>query len=260
MNNSARFADRFSLTGRRVFISGASSGIGLHLARLCAEAGANVALAARRQDQLDEAVRELRFQGATAVGIRLDITDSTTIGPALDKSERELGGPIDVLVNNAAVLKLARFTDQAEADIVATLDTNLKGPMLLAQESARRMIEGKRGGSIINIGSAGALRAGAWTGAYAAAKAGLVHLTRVMALELAPRGIRVNSLCPGNIDTDMIASLKASHEAIAKRTPLGRLGQPGDLDGAFLLLASDAGRYMTGSNLVVDGGLTLSWM
>lgn len=260
MNASTHFGDRFSLAGKRVFISGASSGIGLHLARLSAEAGAQVALAARRQDRLEEAVREIGSRGGTAAAVLFDVTDSASITPALDAAERSLGGPVDILVNNAAVFKLARFTDQAEPDIGHTLDTNLKGPMLLAQEAARRMMKDKRGGAIINIGSAGALRAGAWTGAYAAAKAGLVHLTRVMALELAPRGIRVNSLCPGNTDTDMIAALKDNHEAIARRTPLGRLGQPGDLDGAFLLLASDAGRYMTGANIVVDGGVTLSWM
>ncbi len=260
MNHATHFADRFSLAGKCVFISGASSGIGLHLASLCAEAGAHVALAARRRDRLNTAVSALCERGATAVAVEMDVTKSYTIAPALDEAESLLGRPMDVLVNNAAVLKLARFTDQAEADIDATLATNLKGPMLLAQEAARRMLRAKCGGAIVNIGSAGALRAGAWTGAYAAAKAGLLHLTRVMALELAPKGIRVNSLCPGNTDTDMLADLREQYDAMAKRTPLGRLGQPGDLDGAFLLMASDAGRYMTGANLVVDGGLTLSWM
>jgi NAD(P)-dependent dehydrogenase (short-subunit alcohol dehydrogenase family) len=258
--SKAHFGDRFSLAGKRVFVSGASGGIGLNLARLAVEAGAAVALAARRHEKLEEAAASLRREGAQAAAIKLDLTDCASIAPALDEAERSLGGPMDVLVNNAAVLQLARFTDQTVADIDLTLSTNLKGAMLLAQDAARRMVRGNRPGAIINIGSAGALRAGAWTGAYAAAKAGLLHLTQVMALELAPRGIRVNSLCPGNTDTDMIAAIKDSHDAIVRRTPLGRLGQPGDLDGAFLLLASDAGRFMTGANIVVDGGVTLSWM
>ncbi len=260
MNGSAHFSERFSLAGKRVFISGASSGIGLHLAGLCAEAGAQVALAARRKDRLETAVSALKQRGAHALAVDLNLLAPASIAPALDAAEREFGAPMDVLVNNAGVIQLARFTDQTEADIDRVLDTNLRGAMLLAQQAARRMIAATCGGSIINIGSAGAIRPGAWTGAYAAAKAGLLHLTQVMAVELAGKGIRVNSLCPGNTDTDMIAGLEDNAGAIIKRTPLGRFGRPDDLDGAFLLLASDAGRYMTGSNITVDGGLTLAWV
>ena len=260
MNGLAHFGERFSLAGRRVFISGASSGIGLHLAGLCAEAGAQLALASRRKDLLDKAVAALKQRGARALAIELDLLSSASIADAIDAAEAGFGAPIDVLVNNAGVIQLARFTDQTEADIDRVLDTNLRGAMLLAQHAARRMIAAKCAGNIINIGSAGALRAGSWTGAYAAAKAGLLHLTQVMAVELASKGLRVNSLCPGNTDTDMIAGLRDNADAIIKRTPLGRFGQPDDLDGAFLLLASDAGRYMTGTNITVDGGLTLAWV
>lgn len=260
MSSPLHFGERFSLAGKKVFISGASGGIGGHLAHLCAEAGAQVALAARRLDRLQATVAEIEDRGGRATAVALDLTVPSTIASALDAAEQAFDAPVDVLVNNAGVLQLGRFIDQEEADIDRTLNTNLKGAMLLAQEVSRRLIGARRSGSIVNIGSAGALRAGAWTGAYAAAKAGLMHLTRVMALELASKGIRANSLCPGNTDTDMIAALRSNHAAMAGRTPLGRLGQPSDLDGAFLLLASDAGRYITGIDLVVDGGLTLSWM
>jgi NAD(P)-dependent dehydrogenase (short-subunit alcohol dehydrogenase family) len=129
----------------------------------------------------------------------------------------------------------------------------------VAQEGARRMAEMKRG-SIINVASTSALRAGGFMASYAASKAGLVHGTRVMALELAGKGIRVNALCPGNIETDMQAALSQFDEAMIRRTPMRRFGKAEDLDGALLLLASDAGRYMTGAVITVDGGQTLSWM
>lgn len=253
-------APLFDLRGRRVLVSGASGGIGGHLAALCARRGAAVALASRRVDALEPGAAALRDQGWRAVAVPLDVTSRPSIVSALDEAQNALGGPVDVLVNNAAVLELSRFLDLDEASLDRTLDTNLKGATLLAQEAARRMVAARCPGSIVNVGSVGGLRPGPWTAAYAASKAGLMHLTQVMAVELARKGIRVNALCPGNVDTAMIASMRSQHEAWAARTPLGRLGRPDDLDGAFLLLASEAGRYMTGSVITVDGGLALSWV
>lgn len=251
----------FSLEGRTALVTGASSGIGLHLAGVLAKAGAAVALGARRKERVDAAARDLAAQGHRAAGVKLDVTRTESIPAAFDEAQRLLGAPVDVLINNAGVLYLKRFLDQQPDEIGRVLDTNLKGSFLVAQEAARRMVAIGRG-AIVNIASTAGLRAGATLSSYSASKAGLIHLTQVMALELAHKGIRVNALCPGNIETEMQQPFVEAgfDESMRKRTPQRRFGKPEDLDGPTLLLASDAGRYMTGSVLVVDGGQVLSWM
>ncbi len=251
----------FSLEGRRAFVSGASSGIGLHLAGVLARAGASVVLAARRTDKVEAAVQALGAQGHRAASAYLDVTEPHSIAPAFDAAEKLLDGPIDLLLNNAGVLYLKRFLDQPEAEVDRVFDTNLKGAFLVAQEAARRMVRIGRG-AIVNVASTAALRAGGMLSSYCASKAGLVHLTKVMALELANRGIRVNVLCPGNIETDMQETFAEAgfRDQLLKRTPQRRFGKLDDLDGPTLLLASDAGRYMTGAVVTVDGGQLLSWM
>ncbi len=249
----------FSLEGRTALITGASSGIGLHIAGVYARAGARVVLAARRLDRIEAAVDELRRAGHQASGVFLDVTQTDTIGTAFDAVEKDLGAPPDILFNNSGILYSKGFLEQEESEISRVFDTNLKGAMLVAQQAARRM-SAADGGVIINIASTAGLRAGGSLSSYCASKAALIHLGNVMALELASKGIRVNTICPGNIETDMQASLKDFEKALIKRTPLRRFGKPEDLDGVALLLASDAGRYMTGTAIAVDGGQTLTWM
>lgn len=252
-------ASLFDLQGRAAFISGASSGIGLHTARMLAEAGAAVALAARRTDRLEAVAADLRAAGHRACAVTLDVTDATAIAPAWQAAETALDQPIGILVNNAGVIHVERFVEQSPEAVSRVFDTNLKGGYLMAQEAARRMVA--RGqGSIINIASSSGLRAGGQMSSYGASKAGLIHLTQIMALELASKGIRVNAIAPGNIETDMHAEFAGMEEGILKRIPMRRFGKPSDLDGAMLLLASDAGRYMTGAIVPVDGGQVLSWM
>ena len=249
----------FGLEGRTVLITGASSGIGLHAARLYSAAGAAVALAARRIERIEQAAAELRALGRRAVAIPLDVTQPDAVVPAFDAAQELLGTAPDVLLNNAGILIAERFVNQKEADVERVFATNLQGAFRVAQEAARRMMLLNRG-AIINVGSTSALRNGAFMASYAASKAGLLHLGGVMALELASKGIRVNTLCPGNIETDMQAPLAAYEETMKKRTPLRRFGIVSELDGALLLLASDAGSYMTGAVVTVDGGQALSWM
>jgi len=251
----------FSVKGRTVLVSGASRGIGLHVAQSFSAAGAAVVLASRHIDRVELAANELIAGGRRAAAVHLDVTKSETIGPAFDSAEQQLGAPIDVLIDNAGVLHAEVFTAQREVDIDRVFDTNLKGAFMVAQEAARRMRVIKRG-TIAIVASTAGLRAGAFMASYGASKAGLIHLSRVMALELAGKNIRVNVLCPGNIETDMQTALtdKGFHDAMLSRTPMRRFGKPDDLDGVFLLLAADAGRYMTGSVVTVDGGQTLSWM
>ncbi len=254
--------DIFDLSGRTALVTGASSGIGLHLAGVLARAGASVALAARRTDRVVAAADELVSAGHRACGITLDVTASESIGPAFDAVERELGAPVDLLVNNSGVLYLKRFTDQDEAEVSRILDTNLKGAFLVAQTAAKRMLAAGRGGTILNVASTAGLRAAALLSSYAASKAALVHLTQIMALELAHKGIRVNAICPGNMETDMHQTFAGAglDEGLVKRIPQRRFGKPDDLDGATLLLTSDAGRYITGAIIPIDGGQVLSWM
>jgi NAD(P)-dependent dehydrogenase (short-subunit alcohol dehydrogenase family) len=251
----------FSLQGRVALISGASSGIGLHIAGVFAQAGAVVALAARRREKIESAAQALTAQGHAASAVYLDVTDPESIGPAFDAAEKALGAPVDILFNNAGVLHFGSFVNQDPAEMARIFDTNLKGSFLVAREAARRMARRERG-VIINVASTAGLRAGANVSAYGASKAGLIHLSAVMALELAHKGIRVNTLCPGNIDTDMHESFRGLglEDGLIRRIPQGRIGRVEDLDGAALLLAADAGRYITGAVIAVDGGQSLSWM
>lgn len=249
----------FSLSGKVALVTGASSGIGLHIAGVYAQAGAHVVLAARRRDRIDAAVATLREQGHQASGVYLDVTDGPSIAAAFQQIESELGAGVDILYNNSGIIYQKPFLEQDEAEIARVFDTNLKGAMRVAQEAARRMAS-RKNGVIINVASTAGLRAGGMLSSYAASKAALIHLTEIMALELASKGIRVNAICPGNIVTDMQGSLKDFEQALLKRTPMRRFGTPEDLDGASLLLASDAGRYMTGVAIPVDGGQLLSWM
>ncbi|HJV87758.1 MAG TPA: SDR family NAD(P)-dependent oxidoreductase [Noviherbaspirillum sp.] len=249
----------FSLKGKTALITGASSGIGLHVAGLYAQAGARVVLAARRVERIAEAVEKLRADGHAAHGVYLDVTKTASIAAAFDEAEKHSGTPIDILYNNSGIIYTKAFLEQEESEIARIFDTNLKGAMLVAQEGARRMVK-TGGGAIINIASTAGMRAGGHLSSYCASKAGLIHLTHVMALELATKGIRVNAICPGNIETDMQAALKGFEEALVKRTPMRRFGKPEDLDGVSLLLASDASRYITGASIPVDGGQVLTWM
>jgi NAD(P)-dependent dehydrogenase (short-subunit alcohol dehydrogenase family) len=256
---SLDFDKLFGLKGRIALITGASSGIGLHIAGLYAQAGAAVVLTARRTDLIEASAAQLREAGHLAVAVSLDVTCEETIAPAFDAVEKAMGRAPDIVVNNAGIGMVKRFLDQSAAEVGSVLDTNLKGAYLVGQEAARRM-SGLGGGTILNIASISGLRTAGWMSSYAASKAGLIQLSGVMALELAARNIRVNTLCPGNIDTGMQADLKEFAATLIKRTPLRRHGLPQDLDGALLLLVSDAGRYMTGAVVTVDGGNTLSWM
>lgn len=254
-------AQMFDLCGKTAFVAGASSGIGLHTARLLAEAGASVVLAARRIDRLKESVSSLRADGHHACAVSLDVTEKASIAPAWEEAEFQTGEPIDILFNNAGIIYIERFTEQNHDEVARIFDTNLKGAFLVAQEAARHMAV-RNCGSIINVASSSGLRAGGHMSSYGASKAGLIHLTHIMALELAGKGVRVNALAPGNILTEMQAHF-TSHgfdESIRKRIPMRRFGNPADLDGATLLLASDASKYITGAVLPVDGGQILSWM
>jgi NAD(P)-dependent dehydrogenase (short-subunit alcohol dehydrogenase family) len=251
--------DSFDLSGVVALVTGASSGIGLHVAGVLARAGAGVALAARRMEKVDAAAADLCRQGHRAIGVALDVSRPETHEPAFASVAAGLGGMPQVLVNNAGIIVSKPFLEQTEEEVAGVFATNLVGAFLVAQRAARAMVEAGRG-SIINVASTAGLRPGGTLSSYGASKAGLIHLTRVMALELAGRGVRVNALCPGNIETDMhqVFVDRGYATSLVKRIPQRRFGNVDDLTGAVLLLASDAGRYMTGSIITVDGGQLVS--
>lgn len=249
----------FDLTDKVALVTGASSGLGRHFALTLARAGAKVALAARRVERLESLAKEIAALDARALPVPLDVTDARSVERAVEETETELG-PLAVLVNNAGIAVTAAFLEQGEAQWRDVLATNLDGAWRVAHAAAARMAAHGTGGAIVNIASVLGLRPASHVSAYAAAKAALISLTQTMAIELARYGIRVNAIAPGYIETEINREFlrgKAG-EAIAKRIPFRRFGMPDDLDGVLLLLASDAGRYMTGSVVVVDGGHSLS--
>ncbi len=245
----------FDLSGEVALVTGASSGIGRHLAELLAAAGAKVALAARRQDRLEELGHEIGAAGGRALPIACDVTKRASIANAIAAAEDGLGS-LSILVNNAGVVVSKPLFEHSEEDWDFVLDTNLKGAWLMAREFARHLIDRKRPGRIINISSVLAARTIGRVPAYCAAKAGLNHLTHVLAMELARYRILVNAIAPGYVETDFNRAFFQSDagKALIGRIPLKCLGQPPDLDGAMLLLASPAGAYITGAIIAVDGG------
>ncbi|CAN5360710.1 SDR family oxidoreductase [soil metagenome] len=245
----------FDLSGKRALITGASSGLGAHFARVLIAAGAEVVLAARRLDALEELARQLRAVGGLASVVTLDVSDPGSVGDAL-----QCAGSIDILVNNAGVARSAPLLDEAVTDIDAVLNTNLRGSLLVAIATARHMREHGVKGTIINIASILGLRQGGQVSSYAISKAGVIQATKQLALELARHGIRVNALAPGYIATDLNAEFfeTAAGQALIQRIPQRRLGALSDLDGPLLLLASEASRFMTGSVVTVDGGHMVS--
>jgi NAD(P)-dependent dehydrogenase (short-subunit alcohol dehydrogenase family) len=248
----------FDLSGRAAIVTGAGSGLGRHFALTLARAGARVAAMGRRMEPLTALAREIEGFDGRCVPFALDVQDQASVRRAIAAAETELGA-IAILVNNAGISVHKPLLDQTEEDWDRVVDTNLKGAWLVAQEVARHMVRLGHGGSIVNIASVLGLKATGAVPGYVASKAGLVHLTRAMAQELARHKIRVNALCPGYFATDMTKEFLASPEGekLIKTIPQRRTGSPNELDGPLLLLASDAGAYMSGSVLVVDGGLSV---
>jgi NAD(P)-dependent dehydrogenase (short-subunit alcohol dehydrogenase family) len=245
----------FDITGQVALVTGASSGIGRRFAEVLAAAGAKVALAARREDRLAELAREIAERGGVCLPIACDVTKRDSILAAIAAAEGRLG-PLSILVNNAGVVVSKPLFEHTEEDWDYVVDTNLKGAWLMAREFAHHLAQNKRPGRIINISSILASRTIGRVPAYCAAKAGLTHLTHVLAMELARYGILVNALAPGYVETDFNRAFFQTEagKALIGRVPLKRIAQASDLDGALLFLASPASAYVTGAVLAVDGG------
>lgn len=248
----------FDVSKEVILVTGASQGLGRQFARVLSAHGAAVLLAARQTGKLKSLAEEITAKGGRAAAVQMDVADTGSLAKALDAAEAAFG-PVTVLINNAGIAIEKLATDQTEADWDAVIGANLKGAYFLATELARRMIARKQGGNIVNIASVlgtGVLKA---VSPYAISKAGMIQGTRAMALELAGNGIRVNALAPGYIDTEMNHDFWATPagEKLTRRIPQRRVGAESDLDGAILLLASNASRYMTGSVVTVDGGFLL---
>jgi 3-oxoacyl-[acyl-carrier protein] reductase len=248
-------ADMFNLKGRVALVTGASSGLGVQFARALADNGAAVALVARRVERLKALKDKIENKGGQAVAIEADVTDRAAMTRAYDAAEKTFG-TVTILVNNAGIAHGGRATDMTAEEWRKVLATNLDAVFFWAQEAARRMLAAKKQGAIVNIASVLGLAVAKGAVAYAAAKAGVVQLTKALAVELAFKGVRVNAIAPGWFVTEMNDDYLMSEAgtAIKREIPMGRFGQEGELNGALLLLASDAGSYITGVTIVVDGG------
>lgn len=247
---------RFDLTGKTALITGASSGLGEHFAHTLARAGARVVVTARRTDRLEALVGELQAQGHEALAVPMDVTDADSVNAAFDQAEQHWG-VVDVLVNNAGIADPVMFLNMTEGNWRSTLATNLDGAWRVAHRASLAMVKAGPGGSIVNVASILGLRVGTALSHYAVAKAGVVQLTKSMSLELARNNIRVNAIAPGYFSTEMNSDYFATQQGqdyIRSKVPMRRLGQIEELDGPLLLLASEAGSFITGTVINVDGG------
>jgi 3-oxoacyl-[acyl-carrier protein] reductase len=247
-------ASLFDLTGRVALVTGASAGLGLRFAEVLAANGAAVALVARRMDKLKAAQAKIEDAGGRALAIAADVLDRTAMMSAFDQAEAAFG-TVTVLVNNAGVAHSTRALDLSEAEWRHIVGTDLDAVFFWAQEGARRMLSAGKKGAIVNIASVLGFGVSKGTIAYATAKAGVIQMTKALGLELAFKGVRVNAIAPGWFVTDINRDFLSGPGAnLTREIPVGRFGKDGDLDGALLLLVSDAGSYIAGATIVVDGG------
>lgn len=243
------------IRGRNALVTGASSGLGRHFAETLAAYGARVVLAARREDRLESVAANIRAGGGDALAVTLDVRDPQRVPRAVEEAAAAFGA-LSIVVNNSGIAVAKPALEQSEEDWQAVIDTNLNGAWRVAQAAARHMRDHGEGGSLINIASIVGLRVAGHLPGYAASKAGLIHLTKSMALDMARHSVRVNAIAPGYIETDINREFFQSSQGqtLIKRIPQRRIGQPEHLDGALLLLASQASAFMTGSVVTVDGG------
>ena len=247
--------------GKVALITGGSRGIGESIAKVLGQAGAQVAIAARKMDGLQEAVKRLAAEGVEAMPIACH-TGKTEDVQAMVRAVVERFGKVDVLVNNAATNPY--FGPMVNADDRAfdkTFEVNARGYLAVAREVARHLTERNLPGSLIHVASIAGLHAAPLQGIYGMTKAAVISMTRTLAFELGPSKIRVNAIAPGVVETRFAAALTTNEDIIKRvveRTPLGRYGQPDDIAGAALYLASDAASFVSGHTLVIDGGYTIS--
>jgi len=248
-------AELFNLKGRVALVTGASSGLGVRFAEVLAREGASVALVARRTDRLAAMKARIEHAGGRAIAIGADVLDRKAMTRAFDEAEKAFG-TVTILVNNAGVAHSGRAVELSEAEWRRVVGTDLDAVFFWAQEAARRMLAAGKGGAIVNVASVLGFGVSKGTAAYAVARAGVIQLTKALGLGRAFKGARVNAIAPGWIVTDLNRDYLMSEQgaAITREIPVGRFGEERDLDGALLLLASDAGRFITGATVVVDGG------
>jgi NAD(P)-dependent dehydrogenase (short-subunit alcohol dehydrogenase family) len=251
-------AELFDMTGQTALITGGGTGLGRGFADTLAAAGARIIIGARSREKTRGAVECIQDTGAEAHFVEMDVSDAGSVTRGF--AEAAEIAPVDVLVNNAGIVVEPLLHELAEEQWDSVMDVNLKGCWLVAREAVKRMIADGRGGAIVNISSVMGTCVMKGTGAYAASKAGLIHLTHAMSLEWIRYGIRVNALAPGYCHTEISEDFfrKEAGQKIVKRIPQRRLGTTDDMAGAILLLCSSASGYMTGSVVTVDGGITLS--
>ncbi|SOJ55536.1 Diacetyl reductase [(S)-acetoin forming] [Mycobacterium simulans] len=249
--------DLFDLHGKTALITGASTGIGKKVALAYVQAGAQVAVAARHFDSLEKVAAEIAAAGGKAVPIRCDVTQQDQVTSMVDQVTAQLGG-IDIAVCNAGVVDVTPMLDMSLEEFQRIQDTNVTGVFLTAQTAAKAMVKQGRGGAIITTASMSGhiINIPQQVSHYCTSKAAVIHLTKAMAVELAPHNIRVNSVSPGYILTELVEPLAEYHALWEPKIPLGRIGRPDELTGLYLYLASEASSYMTGSDIVIDGGYT----
>jgi len=249
-------ADRFDVSGKIALVTGASSGLGRHFARVLSAGGAKVILAARRTDRLEELADEIKAAGGEAFAVAMDVTKAASVQAALEASIAHYGETADIIVNNSGLSREDWFTSMSEDDFDLVMDTNVKGVWLVARAFAGALTKSGKKGAMINIASVAGLRVGYTMAAYCASKAACEHMTRVMALEMARYGVRVNAIAPGYFETEINEDFLGTDEGtnMRKRIPMRRFGEHEELSGPLLLLASEAGSFMTGATIVVDGG------
>jgi NAD(P)-dependent dehydrogenase (short-subunit alcohol dehydrogenase family) len=252
-------AELFDLTGEVALVTGASSGLGVRFAEVLAANGAAVALVARRAERLAAVKSRIEAAGGRAVAVAADVLDGNAMMRAFEATQAALG-TATILVNNAGVAHSGRALELSEAEWRRVIGTNLDAVFFWAQEAARRMLAAGKRGSIINIASILGFGVAKGVIAYAVAKAGVIQATKALALELAFKGVRVNAIAPGYIMTEISRDYLTSGPGagLAREIPVGRIGAESDLDGALLLLASEAGRFIAGETIVIDGGHMIS--